>query len=35
MGAGFIHGFDKQDEEKEVDVGFFKKGERRTPKYHE
>jgi hypothetical protein len=35
MGAGFIHGFNKSDEEGNIDVGFFRSGERRKPKYHE
>jgi hypothetical protein len=34
MGAGFIHGFNKNDEEGNIDVGFFRSGERRKPTYH-
>ena len=34
MGAGFIHGFNKKDEEGNIDVGFFRSGERRKPTYH-
>jgi hypothetical protein len=34
IGAGFIHGFNKNDEEGNIDVGFFRSGERRKPTYH-
>jgi hypothetical protein len=34
MSAGFIHGFNKSDEEGNIDVGFFSSGERRKPRYH-